>query len=341
MFRPEGVVAVTEVGVAGAEGQIHQPAENPVPETPADRDVVAPAAVREAGPLGKVGSGHQGGHEANDLGPRGGTVAVHHHDDVAGTGLEPGEEGVALALPRLCDDFDVGSALPGDGDGLVHGVTVHQDHFVDPIGKRAQHHWQVPRLVLDRDHHADRRHDRQLLREGPVLSEQALVWAAWPTVQPPPDVRSLQTPLSHCAGAPPAPVENFPPIADLPFCRPTPSQITAVLPVDVVPTPLNYLPLGGRCQHSINTERAVVCEVERCRHRGDGCQHGGLVPMPVASKRPLHDGRGHCAGERPSATDRAVGVSARPRREEVSKMCGRTRARRGVRTDHRRGRAYP
>ena len=175
MFRPEGVVAVTEVGVAGAEGQIHQPAENPVPETPADRDVVAPAAVREAGPLGKVGSGHQGGHEANDLGPRGGTVAVHHHDDVAGTGLEPGEEGVALALPRLCDDFDVGSALPGDGDGLVHGVTVHQDHFVDPIGKRAQHHWQVPRLVLDRDHHADRRHDRQLLREGPVSSEQALV----------------------------------------------------------------------------------------------------------------------------------------------------------------------
>ena len=102
-------------------------------------------------------------------------------------------------------------------------------------------------------------------------------------------------------------------------------------------------PRRADVRHSINTERAVVCEVERCRHRGDGCQHGGLMPMPVASKRPLHDGRGHCAGERPSAN----GPGGRRVRSAPSR-----RSEQNVRTDvgyavgcgptpHRRGRCIP
>jgi hypothetical protein len=131
---PERVVAVAEIGVAGAELAVDDRAQRPVAELADRRHVVRAAAVGEARPLGEVRARDQGGDIADDLVAVGRAVRVDHHDDVAGAGLEPGDQGIPLALALLFDDLDPGPQLAGDLDGVVGGIAVDENHFVDPAG---------------------------------------------------------------------------------------------------------------------------------------------------------------------------------------------------------------
>src|ERR1700688_3218721 len=83
MPGPERVIAVTQVGVPGAEGQVHHAAQDPVAQLTGQGDVVAAAAVGEAGSLGGVGPADEGGDEPGDLGTVGRAIAVDHDDNVA------------------------------------------------------------------------------------------------------------------------------------------------------------------------------------------------------------------------------------------------------------------
>ncbi len=166
---PEGVVAVAEVGVPRAELAVDHGAQHPVAEFADEGHVVGAAAVGEAGPFGEVRAGDQRGDVADDLVAVRRAVRVDHHDDVAGAGLEAGAQRVALALAALPDDLHAGPQSAGHLDGVVGGVAVDQDHFVDPVGKRLEDVRQVLRLVHGRDHHAHRRRDGQVRGDGPVL----------------------------------------------------------------------------------------------------------------------------------------------------------------------------
>src|ERR1039458_1325905 len=83
MPGPERVIAVTQVCVPGAEGEIHHDAQDTVAQSAGDVAVVAPPRVGEPWSLGLVCSGDEGAPEAGNLGAVGGAVAVDHDDDVA------------------------------------------------------------------------------------------------------------------------------------------------------------------------------------------------------------------------------------------------------------------
>lgn len=164
---PEGVVAVAEVGVAGAELGVHDRAEYGVAEL-ADRcHVVRAAAVGEPRPLGEVGARDQGRHIADDLLAVGRAVRVDHHDDVARARGEAADQGVTLALAALFHDLDAGPQLPCDADRAVGRVPVHEDDFMDPVGQCLEHVRQILRLVHRGDHHAHRRRDREIRGDRP------------------------------------------------------------------------------------------------------------------------------------------------------------------------------
>jgi len=153
---PEGVVAVAEVGVAGAEQGVGDAVEAGVAGAAEQGDVVAAAAGGEAGAFGEVGAGDQGGDEGGDFGGVGGAVGVEHDDDVAGGGGEAAGHGVAFAFAGLgegsyprqgaacCADRVVGR-VPVDHDDLVHGGAYR--------GDRGEHDLEVARLVAGRHHH--------------------------------------------------------------------------------------------------------------------------------------------------------------------------------------------
>jgi len=103
--------------------------------------------VGEAGPLGEVRARVEGGDITDDLVAVGRAVGVDHDDDVAGARLEPGDQGIPLALAALFDDLDGGPQLAGHVDGVVRGVAVHQDHFVYPVRKGLEDVRKVLRLV--------------------------------------------------------------------------------------------------------------------------------------------------------------------------------------------------
>src|SRR5690242_6463763 len=105
---PEGVVAVAQVGVAGAEQGVGDAVESGVAGAAQQGDVVAAAAGGEAGALGEVGAGDQGGDEGGDLGGVGRAVGVEHDDDVSGGGGEPAGQRVALAPAGLQHDLHPG-----------------------------------------------------------------------------------------------------------------------------------------------------------------------------------------------------------------------------------------
>ena len=77
--------------------------------------VVGAAAVGEPRPLGEVRPGDQRGDVADDLLAVGRAVGIDHHDDVAGAGREPGDQGVSLALAALLDDPDSGHSSRATG----------------------------------------------------------------------------------------------------------------------------------------------------------------------------------------------------------------------------------
>ncbi len=73
-----------------------------------------------------------------------------------------------LPLPALLDDLDAGPQVAGDLDGVVGGVAVDEDHFVDPVGQCLEDVRKVLRLVHGGDHHAHRWRDRQVGGDRPV-----------------------------------------------------------------------------------------------------------------------------------------------------------------------------
>ena len=152
---PEGVVPVAQIGVGGLVEPVDEPAEQPVPGTPQERDVLAPTPVHEPRPLGVVRPVEQRGDEALDLGAVGRAVGVHHHDDVAGASGEPGPQGVALPAARLTDDHDVRIMRPGDRRRSVDRVPVDENELVRVGRQRRENVREVVGLVQRRDDDAD------------------------------------------------------------------------------------------------------------------------------------------------------------------------------------------
>jgi hypothetical protein len=151
---PERVVAVAEVGEAGAEGDVHPGVQEPVAKTAHRGDVGAATAGPEPRPLGEVGPSDQGLDEPRDLLGVGRTVRVEHHDHVAGDPREAGCEGVALAPPRLADRHDAREDLLRGVHGPVDRSAVDQDDLVHRREPR-EHLAQVRGLVESRHDHAD------------------------------------------------------------------------------------------------------------------------------------------------------------------------------------------
>src|SRR5580700_1068561 len=167
---PECVISVAQICIPGAQGHVHHAAERPVAQPPVPGDVVAAATAGEAGPLGVVRAGQQGRHEPDYLVAVGRAVPVDHHDDVAGAGGEASPQRIALARADLVHDLDFRVALFGHGHGVVYRPPVDQYDFTDPLWQRGEDDRQVPRLVLARDDHADRRGNGKAGINRPVLA---------------------------------------------------------------------------------------------------------------------------------------------------------------------------
>ena len=176
-------------------------------------------------------------------------------------------------------------------------------------GKRTEHQGKVLRLVLDGDHHADGRHDRQLLRDRPILRAQALAGRpvhpfsrdSMPVRRRRPCPTLRRGPLAR---------RKFPSHADLPFCRPTPSQITAVLPVDVVPTSLNYLPQPRQMSTRNRPTRSAWPHVESSVV-GSGAEETAVITTVAWCQYPLPQ-RAHTP-RRARSPRRAASVEKRER----------------------------
>src|ERR1019366_578156 len=119
MPRPEGVVAIAQVGVLSAEQLVDQDVQHPVAVSPGDGDVIAAAVAGEPRALREVCAGQQGADEPDDLATVSGSVTVDRDDDVPLRGGEAGDQSVALADAALEHDLDVRPEPPGHRDGVV------------------------------------------------------------------------------------------------------------------------------------------------------------------------------------------------------------------------------
>jgi hypothetical protein len=156
-LTPEGVVAVTQVGVTGPVDQVHNFVQEVVPELAQPGDVARTGPGHKTRALGEVGPLLEGVDEAGDLGRVGGAVGVEHDDEVTLGHREAAGQGVALAFSGLAHHQDVGAELFGHLDGVVARVAVDQDHLVALGVKGGEDVGEVEGLVLGRDDDADGR----------------------------------------------------------------------------------------------------------------------------------------------------------------------------------------
>ena len=173
MTSPERVVAVAQVGEMSSEHPVDQAAQQPVSVAAQAGDVIAAATAREARALGVVSAGHERADEPDDLRPVGGSVRVDHHEDVAGRGRETRVQRISLAAPGLADHLDLGAQRAGDGHGVVDGMPVHQDDFVDPGRQCPEDVRKVSGFVPGRDDDADGWRYRQSRGDSPVRRRPA------------------------------------------------------------------------------------------------------------------------------------------------------------------------
>ncbi len=159
---PEGVVAVAEVGVPGAELAVDERAEGPVAQSANGRHVVRAAAVGESGALGEIRTADEGGDVRDDLLAVGRAVRVDHDDDVAGAGREAADQRVALALADLLDHLDVRPQFTGDVHRVVRGISVDEHDFVNPFRQCLEHVRKIFGFVHRGNDNTHRRSDRQM-----------------------------------------------------------------------------------------------------------------------------------------------------------------------------------
>src|SRR5215470_13283475 len=101
MARPEGVVAIAQVGEISPEHLVDQAAQQPVSATAHPCDVIAAATARKARALGEVSAGDKSADEPDDLRAVGGSVCVDRHENVTARGSESCVQRVSLAPAGL------------------------------------------------------------------------------------------------------------------------------------------------------------------------------------------------------------------------------------------------
>ena len=104
---PEGVVAVAQVGIGGAEQQVDQPAQRRVADRAEAGDVLAAAAPVEPGALGEISPVRQSRHEGRDLARVSRPVGVQRDHDVTAELSKTAGQCVAFAEAGLLDDLYV------------------------------------------------------------------------------------------------------------------------------------------------------------------------------------------------------------------------------------------
>lgn len=130
---PEGVVAVAKVRELAAVKDVGEGVEAPV-ANPANRgDVGRAATTSKTSAFGEVGAVDEGLDICGDLTGVSRAISVKHDDDVAGSGLEAVLEGVALATTGLVDDTDIRAQSLRYLDGVVGGVPIDDENFVDVL----------------------------------------------------------------------------------------------------------------------------------------------------------------------------------------------------------------
>jgi len=154
---PESIVAIAQVRVLAAKQQAAEHDEAPVAQLAVEFHIGCAAALHETGAFREVRPRHQGADKGGDLAGVGGPVGVDHDDDIAGCRRETLPECAALAAPFLHHDADVGDQRARDFEGIIGGVTINQDNFVDPLRDKRQHVRQVLGFIEGRDDYADGR----------------------------------------------------------------------------------------------------------------------------------------------------------------------------------------
>ena len=154
---PERRVAEADVGVLGAEQQVHQRGQRACADPPQACQVVAAAAVEKARPLHHVGARSERRDEPRDVPRIGRSVGVDGHDDVTGGGGEAERKRIPLAGSELPEHAHLRPEPSRGGNGRVARPAVHDDHLVQIAREPFEDARKVLRLVERRNDHADER----------------------------------------------------------------------------------------------------------------------------------------------------------------------------------------